>query len=141
MIIDRQLSALKIVESAHMADVLLKTEDGHLKTEDILLKSKDGPSVNRRLLTCILRSVSTHTQTSKLDDYSKLSLWLSLKIREKFKDIEPYQPRQLDVPLLRKFSPVITEDAIKDMSTRYNSHRQTKVGTGRMSTSNNTHKK
>ena len=23
-------------------------------------------------------------------------------IREKFKDIEPYQPRQLDVPLLRK---------------------------------------
>ena len=63
---------------------------------------------------------------------------------EKFKDIEPYQPRQLDVPLLRKFSPVTARkdnqrNAIKDMSTRYNSHTQTEGGTRRMSTSNNTH--
>ena len=48
--------------------------------------------------------------------------------RKMFKDIEPYQPRQLDVPLLRKFTPVTTSqlekdnqrNAIKDMSNRYN---------------------
>ena len=61
MIIDRQLSAVKIVESAHMAELkkikdilletkdgLLKTEDRLLKTEDILLKTKYSPSVNRK---------------------------------------------------------------------------------------------
>ena len=43
-----KLSALKIVESAHISelkktkDVLWKTKDGLLKTEDILLKIKDG---------------------------------------------------------------------------------------------------
>ena len=68
------------------------------------------------------------------------------KIRGKFKDIEPYQPRQLDVSLLMKFTPVTTRkdnqrNAIENMSTRYNSHRQTKGGTRRMSTSSNTHNK
>ena len=43
-----KLSALKIVNSAHMLelkitkDILLKTKDGLLKTEDVLLKTKDG---------------------------------------------------------------------------------------------------
>ena len=36
-------------------------------------------------------------------------------IREKFKDIEPYQPRQLDVPLLRNFAPVTTSQLDKTM--------------------------
>ena len=35
------------------------------------------------------------------------------RIREKFKDIELYQPRQLDVPLLRKFTPVKTSEQEK----------------------------
>ena len=63
-------------------DVLLKTKDSLLKTEDILLKTKDGPSVNRKLLTHILTYIPTnpHTQTSHLDNYSKISLQLSLKI-------------------------------------------------------------
>ena len=88
MIIDRQLSALKKLLSQltwlslKTKDVLLKTKDSLLKTEDILLKTKDGPSVNRKLLTHILTNIptnpATHTQTSVLDDYSKLSLWLSL---------------------------------------------------------------
>ena len=42
-------------------------------------------------------------------------------IREKFKDIGPYQPRQLDVPLLRKFTPVTTsqlEKTIRGMSLK-----------------------
>ena len=59
-----KLSALKIVESAHMAelqktkdiplktkDSLLKTEDSLLKTKDISLKTKDSPSVNRNVPT------------------------------------------------------------------------------------------
>ena len=64
-----KLLALKIIESAHMAelrkteDVLLETKDGLLKTEDILLKTKDGPSVNRKLLTHILTNVPTHSHT------------------------------------------------------------------------------
>ena len=58
----------------------MKTKDGLLKTEDILLKTKDGSSVNRKLLTHILTNVTTHPpQTSELDAYNKLSLWLSLK--------------------------------------------------------------
>ena len=90
MVIDRQLSAIKVVESAHIAelkkakDVLLKTKEGLLKTEDGLLKTKDGTSMNRKLLTHILTNVPKHpptqTQTSALDDYNKLSLLLSLKI-------------------------------------------------------------
>ena len=44
-----KFSALKNVESAHMAE--LKNKDGPLNTEDVLLKTKDGPSVNRKLLT------------------------------------------------------------------------------------------
>ena len=59
-------------------DILLKTKDGLLKTEDILLKTKGGPSVNRKLLTHILTNVPTHTQASDLDNYNKISLWLSL---------------------------------------------------------------
>ena len=35
------------------------------------------------------------------------------KNREKFKDIEPYQPKQLDVPPLRKFTPVTTSQLEK----------------------------
>ena len=31
-------------------DVFLKTKYGLLKTEDVLLTTKDGPSVNRKLL-------------------------------------------------------------------------------------------
>ena len=41
------------------------------------------------------------------------------KIWEQFKDMEPYQPRQLDVPLLRKSAPVTTsqlEKTIRGMS-------------------------
>ena len=75
MIIDRQLSALKTVEAAHMAELkkidillktkdgLLKTEDGLLKTEDVLFKTKDSPSVNRKLLTHILTNVPTQPHT------------------------------------------------------------------------------
>ena len=61
-------------------DILLKTKDGLLKTEDELFKTEDAPSVNRKSLTHILTYVPTHphTQTSDLDDYSNLSLWLSL---------------------------------------------------------------
>ena len=44
-------------------DVLFKTKDGLLKTEDILLKTKDGPSVNRKLLTHILINVPTYLPT------------------------------------------------------------------------------
>ena len=62
-----KLSALKIVESAHMPelkktkDILLKKErNGLLKTEDVLLKPKDGPSVNRKLLIHIITYVK-HT--------------------------------------------------------------------------------
>ena len=43
------------------------------------------------------------------------------KNRERFTDIEPYQPRQLDVPLLRKFTPVTTsqlEKTIKGMPSK-----------------------
>ena len=43
------------------------------------------------------------------------------KIREKFKNFEPYQPKQLDVPLLRKFAPVTTsqlEKTIKGMPSK-----------------------
>ena len=64
-----KLSALKIVESAHMPelkkgkDVLLKTKDGLLKTEDVPLKTKDSPSVNRKLLTHILTNGPTHQPT------------------------------------------------------------------------------
>ena len=73
-----KLSALKIVESAHMSelkktiDVLLRTKDGLSKTEDVLVKTKDSPSVNKKLLTHILTNVPTHphTQTSYLDDYN-----------------------------------------------------------------------
>ena len=50
-----------------------------LKTEYMLLKTKDGPSVNRKLLTHILTNIPTHPLTSKLDDYNKISLQLSLK--------------------------------------------------------------
>ena len=35
------------------------------------------------------------------------------QIREKFKDIEPYQPRQVDLSLLRKFAPVTTSQLEK----------------------------
>ena len=35
------------------------------------------------------------------------------KFWEKFKDIEPYQPRQLYVPLVRKFAPVTTSQLEK----------------------------
>ena len=35
------------------------------------------------------------------------------KLGEKFKDIEAYQPRQLDVTLLRKFAPVTTSEQEK----------------------------
>ena len=64
-------------------DILLKTKDSLLKTEDILLKTKDSSSVKRKLLTHILTNVPTypHTQTSDLDNYNMLSLWLSLKIK------------------------------------------------------------
>ena len=65
MIIDRQLSALKVVESAHMAefkktqDVLLKTKDGLLKTEDSLLKTEDEQKIaNMHPNKCIHQ---THT--------------------------------------------------------------------------------
>ena len=71
-----KLSALKIVESAHMPelkklkDVLLKTKDcplktkdGLLKSEDVLLKTKDSPSVNNKLLTHILTNIPTHLHT------------------------------------------------------------------------------
>ena len=63
-------------------DILLKTKDGLLKTEDVLLKTKDSPSVNKKLLTHILTNIPTthtHIKTSKLDDYNKLSLLLSLR--------------------------------------------------------------
>ena len=41
--------------------------------KDVILGS--GPRVNRKLLTHILTNVPTHPrQTSKLDNYSKLSL-------------------------------------------------------------------
>ena len=71
------------------------------------------------------------------------------KIREKIKDTEPYQPRQLDVPLLRKFAPVttsqlektITEMPLKTCQLDIIPHRQTKGGTRMMFTSNNTHNK
>ena len=45
--------------------------------KDVILGS--SPSVNRKLLTHILTNVLTHTQTSELGNYNKLSLWLSLK--------------------------------------------------------------
>ena len=70
-------------------DSRLKTEDSLLKTEDVLLKTKDSPSVNSKLLTHILTNVATyhpltHTQTSDLDNYNELSLWLSLINRQFF---------------------------------------------------------
>ena len=43
------------------------------------------------------------------------------RIREKFKDIEPYQPRQPDVPLLRKFTSNTTSElemTIRGMQSR-----------------------
>ena len=55
-----------------------------LKSLDLLaisnLKDVIFDGVNRELLTHILTNVPNHPQTSDLDDYSKLSLWLSLKI-------------------------------------------------------------
>ena len=36
----------------------MKTRDSPLKTEDTLLKTKEGPSVNRKLLTHILKNLS-----------------------------------------------------------------------------------
>ena len=51
--------------------------------KDFILGS--SPSVHIKLLTHILTNVHTHppthTQTSKLGSYNKLSLWLSLKIQ------------------------------------------------------------
>ena len=35
------------------------------------------------------------------------------KNREKFKDIQPYQTRHLDVPLIRKFMPITTSELEK----------------------------
>ena len=107
MIIDRQLSALKIDESAHVAelkikDVLLKTKDVLLKTKDCLLKTEDVLLETKRWYKCEQKIANTHPnkcmhipnhpptheptnppthiKTSDLDDYNKLSLWLSLKI-------------------------------------------------------------
>ena len=43
------------------------------------------------------------------------------KIGKKFKDIEPYQPTQLDVPQIRKFAPVTTsqlEKTIRGMPSK-----------------------
>ena len=45
-----------------------KLKTVYWKLEDVLLKTKDGPSVNRKLLTHILTNVPTHTQTSNLDN-------------------------------------------------------------------------
>ena len=47
-----------------MKVILLKAKDGLLKTENVLLKTKDGPSVNRKLLTHILTNVPTYPPTS-----------------------------------------------------------------------------
>ena len=44
-------------------DILLKTKDSLLKTEAVPLKSKDGPSVNRKLLTHILTNIPTNPHT------------------------------------------------------------------------------
>ena len=79
-----KLSALKLLNqliwlSLKTKDVLLKTKDGLLKTEDVPLKTKDSPTVNRILLPHILTNVPTHTQTSNLDGYNKLSQMDELK--------------------------------------------------------------
>ena len=64
----------------------MRTKDGLLKMEDVLLKSKDGPSLNRILVTHILTNVPKHsptdTQTSDLDDYNKLNHRLSLEKKD-----------------------------------------------------------
>ena len=36
-------------------------------------------NMNTILLTCILTNAPTHTQTSKLEDYNKCRLWMSLQ--------------------------------------------------------------
>ena len=40
-----------------------ETKDDLLKTEDVHLKTKDGPSVNRKLLTHILTYIPAHPHT------------------------------------------------------------------------------
>ena len=58
----------------------MKTKDSLLKTEDVLLKTRNGPSVNRKLVTHILTNIPIHphTLTFDLEDCNRLSLWLSL---------------------------------------------------------------
>ena len=55
------------------------------------------------------------------DEFAELFHTKIERIREKFRDIEPYQPRHLDAPLLRKFTPITTsnlEKTIRGMPSR-----------------------
>ena len=92
------------------------------KRQYIITKVNDSANNSRQLFKLVgnllgkkdENTVPPSTSNSQVaKEFAEFLHTKTEKIREKFNDIKPYQPRQLDVPLLRKFTPDITSQLEK----------------------------